>query len=688
MSSVEDFFKGIKAKDGLELTEIQKRIFCDNLRIALLKSKELEKIHYNTQVYNVIENGVTSRGSHSVGVATVAKVLAKKLAKNEGMSNSQQELSSILAECLGYMHDLGHTPFGHDGEGALGDEMERFSAPEDYKESRKRLFGDKYAKNTDSKKMCYEHNETSAVIAQQFLKSFAKTQNIEIDEYAMSYIITGILAHSTSRVHEEPDGIEQKAVRLADKVAYIPQDLADLLKQGVINIKDLKSEELELIGLNIVSNENDPTLSDKEKNELSQISEEKERLNYIKEINDTREELRQKLQKLNELSEVEKNDVVKILDVKISQMQSHIAEHCFIADENGKVVLNGFKEKFDKLVELAENSTIDKKQDASLIDKGVIALKELNMALVDYDKASQNKGGNISYNESLARLNNATDALKIFLVEEMKFEPTMATLWITKYKYQDSFISNRVHVHGERFAPNIDGTRFGQTLGQVNNRNENSWKMKVTFQYFLSNFDTLPKDFIEKYNETGYNNQQIVSAYIASFTNGGLDYLYEKLKEKRAVISREEAAQNIANNIRDDAGRSKYDSTEILNELIPKIKKELKKQGKKVSENDILEYLSETKSGYAIVNGKTILENQENKICIPYSAEQKSIDEVLSKVYNLSNYEPKLLSSTIEYTTEKISIETVKNFQELARLKKGQNLNNASTNQNIVQKGE
>lgn len=703
MSSIEQFLEGITHEDGSPLSVEEKKSFCSNLKRALIKSDELAKIHYNTQVYNVIENGVTTRGGHSVGVATVARELAAKQAEKQGLSADEIAMAADLAECFGYMHDLGHTPFGHDGEGALGDEMSRFQSTDEYQSSRETLFGEKYASSTKSDEMCYEHNETSAVISQAFLIEFAKNNHLKINDVSMGYVKTAILAHSTSRVKEEPTGLEQQAVRLADKVAYIPQDLADLLKQGVINYETLTNDELVLLGLNVVKDENDPTLLPKEKEFLENISPEA-KAKRIKEINAKREEILDRLKTLVPIDpnkpqkteeeiniELSNNELFEQINSRISDKQREIAQHC--VDGQGK--LNGFKETFDKLVKLAEGiekqeagpdgKTVtvfyeaDKDNDKEIAyktdeegkivpkNKAVEGSKEfiaatliqkLNSAIVDYDNVStkQDTKG-LSIEEARKNLGNATKNLKDFLVDKEKgfgMEETMATLWITKHKYQDSFIKGRMHIHGERL---IDSSRFKKSLGGLNNRNENSWKMKTTFQYFLVNFNQIPQDFLRKYEGTGYNSQQIVSAYIASFTNESLNVLYEKLVKEKAIMTREDAAKNIALSLRDKNGYSKYEASEVLDTLIPSIKKKLKKDGVKISENDILEYLVESQTGFSIVSGK-------KEGMIPYSEEQLKTHDAMESEYESSGREPKLLEGAIENGVKEVSLDTIEKIQE------------------------
>ena len=188
MSDKMSFWDGVKKGDGTSLTVQEQLKFCRDFIETLKKSKELAKIFFNTQVYNVIINGVTTRGEHTNGVAIVARNLARIKALLDQKTPDEAEVSALLAEALGYMHDLGHTPFGHDGEGALGTEMERFDATEDYKTKRKALYGEEYtiaAGDVKAEVMCYEHNETSSTIGSRMLEDFVEEQGLSLSPEAL-----------------------------------------------------------------------------------------------------------------------------------------------------------------------------------------------------------------------------------------------------------------------------------------------------------------------------------------------------------------------------------------------------------------------------------------------------------------------------------------------------------------------
>ena len=64
-----------------------------------------------------------NRLTHSLEVAQLAKDIAIKINSTSGFSDPQWNVSPDICECAGLMHDMGHPPFGHNGERALDDCM-------------------------------------------------------------------------------------------------------------------------------------------------------------------------------------------------------------------------------------------------------------------------------------------------------------------------------------------------------------------------------------------------------------------------------------------------------------------------------------------------------------------------------------------------------------------------------------
>ena len=628
------FWDGVEKINGKKLSAEERLQFCEDFSQMLRTSPELAKIFFNTQVYNEIVNDVTTRGAHSEGVAIVAENLASQKAKFDGKSEIDAKVSGLLAKTLGYMHDLGHTPFGHDGEGALGNEMERFEATQDYKTKRKVLFGEEYTRqagDADVETMCYEHNETSAIIGSKLLEDFAQDNGYVLNEQAIQYIKTGILAHSTSRVGEEPKGVEQKAVRLADKVAYIPQDLLDLLKQSVISIDDLSPEEQGLLGLNEMQ------LTDREKEMYDGLSSEADKKQYLEQRAKSKQNLKEQLRNINSMPEKIKINLFKQLDVKVAEMQAEIARKCFVMN-NGEMKLDGRKSVVDFFDKAVNKGEIPKNHEITPPEVEGISL---------FNKMRKAQKMPMTTPDRQTKVNETSKAYSQFLQESYGMDPMLATLWVTKAKYQDAFIKGEL----SRVSQDKEGNIQTETLSDINQKNDNGWKMKTTFQFFYSNIEQIPEEFRSKYqgNERDlYTNQQLVSAFIASFTNKGLNELYNGLIDRQFVISRDEAISQLQQK-RPDLN---------IQSIVAEDKKWKNPQNPdeihKVSANDVLEFLYEENVGNAIVSGK----NQNPERNIPPIQHAIAVRDGVNATRNVEhqlNQEVELLSSAIDVSRTAVS---------------------------------
>ena len=113
-------------------------------------------------------------------------------------------------EAIALGHDLGHTPFGHAGEGMLNE-------------------------------LCtggFKHNEQSVRIVEKLEKD-GKGLNLTWE------VRDGILNHQTSLM---PSTLEGKIVRLSDKIAYINHDIDDAIRAQVLREEDIPKEYREILG--------------------------------------------------------------------------------------------------------------------------------------------------------------------------------------------------------------------------------------------------------------------------------------------------------------------------------------------------------------------------------------------------------------------------------------------------------
>ncbi|MEX2212375.1 MAG: deoxyguanosinetriphosphate triphosphohydrolase [Gaiellaceae bacterium] len=166
-------------------------------RDRILHSKSFRRLKGKTQVFiDPAGDHYRTRMTHTLETTAIARGVARALRLNED-----------LTEAIGLGHDLGHTPFGHTGEGALDECLrERFRTG-------------------------FQHNEQSLRIAEQ-LNLTAEVRD-------------GILHHTGSG---EPETLEGRIVRIVDRVAYVNHDIDDAIRYGILDAAELPRAELELLG--------------------------------------------------------------------------------------------------------------------------------------------------------------------------------------------------------------------------------------------------------------------------------------------------------------------------------------------------------------------------------------------------------------------------------------------------------
>src|SRR5512141_1945939 len=158
-------------------------------RDRIVHSKAFRRLKHKTQVFIApAGDHYVTRLTHTLEVSQVARTIARALNLNED-----------LTEAIGLGHDLGHTPFGHAGEQALGELL-----PDGFR-----------------------HNEQSVRIV-DLLEASGAGLNLtwearegifdELGERYWSVEEWGAPLAST---------LEGQIVRISDSVAYLNHDIAD-----------------------------------------------------------------------------------------------------------------------------------------------------------------------------------------------------------------------------------------------------------------------------------------------------------------------------------------------------------------------------------------------------------------------------------------------------------------------------
>jgi len=157
---------------------------------------------HKTQVFLAPEGDhFRTRLTHTIEVSQIARTIARALSLNED-----------LTEAISLGHDLGHTPFGHNGESIL----------------------DQIHPNG------FQHNVQSIRVVDVLERRGEKRgMNLTFE------VKDGILNHTGPN---KPITLEGQIVKISDRIAYINHDIDDAIRSGVIAESDLPKDCIEHLG--------------------------------------------------------------------------------------------------------------------------------------------------------------------------------------------------------------------------------------------------------------------------------------------------------------------------------------------------------------------------------------------------------------------------------------------------------
>ncbi|MBQ7703577.1 MAG: deoxyguanosinetriphosphate triphosphohydrolase, partial [Firmicutes bacterium] len=173
-------------------------------RDRIIHSKSFRRLMHKTQVFLAPEGDhFRTRLTHTLEVSQIARTIARALNYNED-----------LTEAIALGHDLGHTPFGHNGEDVLN-----------------KIHPGGFSHNVQSLRVVdvLEENRHRA----------GQGMNLTME------VRDGIVNHTGPVT---PFTLEGQIVHLADRIAYINHDIDDALRSGVISFDDLPKSSVELFG--------------------------------------------------------------------------------------------------------------------------------------------------------------------------------------------------------------------------------------------------------------------------------------------------------------------------------------------------------------------------------------------------------------------------------------------------------
>ena len=185
---------------------------------------------------SMLDEQLTSRSIHTLSVAQLARTIGRLL-----------NLNLDLIEAISLGHDLGHPPFGHDGEKYLSEVSEKYNLGQFHHNLQSLRVVDVISKKGNGLNLTLQVREgllshDGEVHDQQLIPEPNKSEK-DMLEYIQA-------RESGESVSFKPMTLEGCVVRITDTIAYIGQDIEDAIRIGLITREQLPHESTQILGDN------------------------------------------------------------------------------------------------------------------------------------------------------------------------------------------------------------------------------------------------------------------------------------------------------------------------------------------------------------------------------------------------------------------------------------------------------
>lgn len=252
----DDYFRFAKVPALSAFTDTNYREEYDRDYARVLHSPSFRRLQNKTQLFPGQENDFfRNRLTHSLEVSQIAKSIAKKL----NQENPQLKIKPQVCEIAGLVHDIGHPPFGHNGEAALDQCMRGMGGFEGNAQTFRILTRLEKKEHPDGVEVLDERtgqdcrvglNLTARVLAaalkydrvipavrehdSELVKGYYHTE-----EPIVQKLKECLLFSESTRQDAKFKTIECAIMDLADDIAYSTYDLEDAFKAGFLTPYDV-----------------------------------------------------------------------------------------------------------------------------------------------------------------------------------------------------------------------------------------------------------------------------------------------------------------------------------------------------------------------------------------------------------------------------------------------------------------
>lgn len=226
----------------------------------IIHSPGFRRLQGKTQLYPSIESDFfRNRLTHSLEVAQIAKAIAARINYMHFEKNRKNRIDLDLIEVAALAHDMGHPPFGHQGEEALNECMHKYGGFEGNAQTL-RLLAKIEKKRMDGYLQCggfkkgidrrYGLNLTYRALASvlkydeeipEVISRIKGKYKIHKGYYASEANLVKDIKHAVAKdgYNNSFKTIECQIMDIADDIAYSTFDLEDAFKAGFITPLDI-----------------------------------------------------------------------------------------------------------------------------------------------------------------------------------------------------------------------------------------------------------------------------------------------------------------------------------------------------------------------------------------------------------------------------------------------------------------
>lgn len=201
----------------------------------ILYSKAYARYIDKTQVFSLVPNDhITHRALHVQFLSKIARTIGANL-----------NLNLDLIEAIALGHDVGHPPFGHDGESMLSELSSKY-------------LNKNFYHNVQSIRI-FEHLEKSGsglnltlqvldgIICHNGEEDYKKLQPDKRSDFDSFDLVYKDISENGAK-HYQPSTLEGCLVKICDTISYVGRDLEDAIILKLIRRDDLPQEVVKVLG--------------------------------------------------------------------------------------------------------------------------------------------------------------------------------------------------------------------------------------------------------------------------------------------------------------------------------------------------------------------------------------------------------------------------------------------------------